>query len=166
MAIWSEWALSAIAIGVIATVVMDVWAIFLKFAFSIPSLNYAFVGRWFGHLAAGRFSHPSIAKAAPVAGEGAIGWVAHYMISIAFAAGLLLVVGPEWVEAPTVWPALLTGWITLLAPFFILQPGFGFGIAASKTPRPNVARWRSFMAHTVFGLGLFVGAWVVAAAPL
>ncbi len=158
---WIEWVLNAIAIGIVATIVMDLWALFVKVAFAIPSLNYAFVGRWIGHFASGTLSHPNIAQAGPIAGEKAIGWVTHYATSVIFAAALLAVAGPGWVEAPTLWPALVTGWITLLAPFFILQPGFGFGIAASKTPRPNVARWRSFIAHTVFGLGLFVGAWVV-----
>lgn len=157
----ADWAINALAIGVIATAVMDVWAIFLKRAFSIPSLNYAFVGRWLGHIPAGRLSHPNIAAAAPVAGETLMGWAAHYAIGVAFAGGLLAIVGTAWVDAPTLWPALLTGWATLLAPFFILQPGLGFGIAASKTPRPNVARWRSFVTHTVFGFGLFVGALVL-----
>ena len=31
-------------------------------------------------------------------------------------------------------------------------------IAASKTPHPNAARLRSLMAHTVFGIGLYLAA--------
>ncbi|MCY1457414.1 hypothetical protein D9M71_747140 [compost metagenome] len=56
-------------------------------------------------------------------------------------------------------PALLFGLASLAAPFFILQPGMGAGIAASRTPRPNTARLRSLMAHTVFGIGLYLAAW-------
>lgn len=164
MDIGVEWAMASLAVGGVATLVMDVWAVLLKRAFSIPSLNYALVGRWMGHIPRGKLAHANIAQSPPVAGEMAMGWIAHYAIGIAFAGALLVVAGSDWAKAPTLWPAVLTGWVTLLAPFFILQPGFGFGIAASKTPQPNVARWRSFMAHTVFGLGLFLGAWLVSRA--
>jgi hypothetical protein len=36
-----------------------------------------------------------------------------------------------------------------------MQPMFGFGFAASKTPNPNQARSRSLMNHTAFGAGLY-----------
>ena len=39
--------------------------------------------------------------------------------------------------APTFLPALLVGIGTVAAPFFILQPGMGAGIAASRTPNPR-----------------------------
>jgi len=39
-----------------------------------------------------------------------------------------------------------------------LQPSFGLGVAASKTPHPNQARLKSLMTHTVFGLGLYLWA--------
>ena len=50
---------------------------------------------------------------------------------------------------------------SVVAPFFILQPAFGFGIAASKTAAPYVARRRSVITHLTFGLGLFVAGWLV-----
>jgi hypothetical protein len=68
--------------------------------------------------------------------------------------------GQEWVEQPTLAPALLVSTATLVAPFFVLQPGMGLGIAASRTPRPNAARLRSVATHTVYGVGLFVTAWL------
>jgi hypothetical protein len=43
-------------------------------------------------------------------------------------------------------------------PFFTMQPSFGLGIAASKTPHPNQARLKSLMTHTVFGVGLYLSA--------
>jgi hypothetical protein len=54
--------------------------------------------------------------------------------------------------------------LALVAPFFILQPGMGAGVAASKTPNPNAARLRSVLAHTIFGVGLYVSALFWAAA--
>ncbi|MDF3939614.1 DUF2938 family protein, partial [Achromobacter denitrificans] len=48
---------------------------------------------------------------------------------------------------------------SVAAPFLILQPGMGAGIAASRVPKPNTARARSLMAHASFGVGLYLAAW-------
>lgn len=130
----------------------------LKRVFSLPSLDYRIVGRWLAGMPRGKFIHANILNAAPMPGEAIIGWVAHYALGVFFAAILLGVMGIGWALEPTFLPAMLMGVITVVAPFFIMQPGFGFGIAASKTPTPNIARIRSLMAHTVFGIGLYVAA--------
>lgn len=137
---------------------MDLWALFVKRAFGIPSLDYGLVGRWIGHLPQGRVIHSPIGASPAIGGEKALGWIAHYAIGVGFAWVLLLIVGLDWVQAPTVLPALVTGLVTLAAPFFILQPGMGAGVAASKTPAPTTARLRSLMAHLSFGVGLYLAA--------
>ena len=157
-----EMFIRAVLIGVGATALMDLWAVFLKRAFVIPSLDYAMVGRWLGHIPTGRFIHASIAASPAIRGERAIGWVAHYAIGIVFAALLLTVCGLGWARAPTLGPALAVGIATVAAPFLILQPGMGLGIAASRTPKPNLARIRSLITHAIFGLGLYGAAWVLA----
>jgi hypothetical protein len=53
---------------------------------------------------------------------------------------------------------MIVGLATLAIPFFVMQPSFGLGIAASKTPNPTQARLRSLMNHAVFGLGLYISA--------
>ncbi|MCE9499190.1 MAG: DUF2938 domain-containing protein, partial [Leptospira sp.] len=55
-------------------------------------------------------------------------------------------------------PALFIGIGTVVAPYFILQPGLGAGIASSKTPTPNLNRIKSLGTHTVFGFGLYLSA--------
>ncbi len=150
--------LDALAIGVGATAVMDVWAVALKRYWCIPSLNFAMVGRWLSHLPRGTFSHVNIAQAAPVRDEAILGWTAHYVIGVLFAAVLLALVGQQWVSQPTFAPALLAGLVSVAAPFLILQPGMGAGLAASKTPHPGAARLRSLLAHTAFGIGLYLAA--------
>lgn len=150
--------LDALAIGVGATAVMDVWAVALKRYWCIPSLNLALVGRWLGHLPRGTVTHANIAQARPVRDEAILGWTAHYLIGVLFAAVLLALVGQEWVQQPSFAPALLAGLVSVAAPFCILQPGMGAGLAASKTPHPAAARLRSLMAHTAFGIGLYLAA--------
>jgi hypothetical protein len=41
----ADYILGAIAIGIGATLVVDLWNLFLKRTFSIPSLNYCLLGR-------------------------------------------------------------------------------------------------------------------------
>ena len=152
--------LCAVTIGAGATAVMDIWAVARKRLFGIAPLDYALVGRWLGHLARGRFRHQQIAAAQPVPGERLIGWTAHYLIGIAFAATLLAIWGLDWARHPTIGPALIVGIGSVAAPFLLMQPGMGLGVAASRTPRPAVARMQSLVTHAMFGIGLYAAGWV------
>ena len=109
----------------------------------------------------GTFRHANITTAAPKPAECAIGWIAHYKIGVLFALGLVVLATPEWLRSPTLMPALMFGIVSVGFPFFILQPAFGLGIAASKAPNPLQARLRSLMSHAVFGVGLYVSALVL-----
>ncbi len=145
--------------GVGATVVMDAWGIARKHLFGMAPPDYGLVGRWLAHMRWGRFRHDAISKAQAVRGERLIGWAAHYLIGIAFAGVLIGIWGLAWVRQPTVVPALLVGVGTVAAPFLLMQPGMGAGIAASRTPRPAAARLQSLINHAVFGLGLYAAGW-------
>lgn len=142
-------------IGIGATAAADAWALLRNRLFGVAPPNYPLVGRWLGLWPRGRFRHDSIAAATPVKGERFIGWSAHYLIGIAFAGLVPLLAGREWLIEPTLWPALLVGIGTVLAPFLIMQPGMGAGIAASRMPRPGAARLHSLLMHAVFGLGMY-----------
>src|SRR5205085_3323005 len=99
-----------------------------------------------------------VSAAAPVPFEGVIGWGAHYLIGIAFAALLWAWMGSAWFAAPTPAPALLVGVVTVLAPWLLLQPGMGAGLLARRAPRPWLARFHSLLTHALFGLGLYASA--------
>lgn len=144
-------------IGTGATAVMDLWGIARKPLFGIAPPNYGLVGRWLAYMPRARFYHRSIAASAPIDGERLIGWMAHYVIGIAFAAVLVAVYGDEWLRHPTLIPALIVGIGSVAAPFLLMQPGMGAGIAASRAPRPTAARLQSVITHAVFGVGLYVG---------
>jgi hypothetical protein len=152
--------LRVVAIGIGATIVLDLWSAYLKRFFHIPSTNWAMVGRWFGHLPRGRFVHSKIADVSPVRGELLLGWSAHYGIGVGFATILVADCGIDWLHQPTFVPALVVGVLTAVFPFFLLQPGMGLGVAASKTPRQNVARLTSLTSHAIFGVGLYAAGWV------
>lgn len=151
----------AVLIGVGATVVLDLWSAGLSLLGVAPP-DYGLVGRWIAHMARGRFRHDRISASPPLPGEGVIGWTSHYLIGIAYAIVLLAIWGLEWARNPTLGPALIVGIATVAAPFLVMQPGMGAGIASSRTPHPNLARLRSLAAHFAFGIGLYLAALVVA----
>ncbi|MEJ0012486.1 MAG: DUF2938 domain-containing protein [Bauldia sp.] len=134
---------AAVSIGIGATLLLDLWGVFLNVAFGVPLSDYATVGRWLGYMPAGRFVHASIRAAPPVQGERIIGWIAHYATGIVFAALLVVICGEDWLRHPSLVPALLLGIITVAAPFLLMQPGMGLGIASSRAPNPSAARLRS-----------------------
>jgi hypothetical protein len=152
-----EFVIRSLIIGAGATLTMDLWAALLR-RFGVPSLNFAFLGRFIGHLPQGRWVHPNIAQSVPVRGELLLGWCAHYAIGVTFAALLIGIFGLTWARAPTPLPALIVGVVTVVAPLFLLQPALGAGIASSRTPRPVFNSLKSLATHVVFGLGLFVAA--------
>eukprot|EP01034_Spumella_vulgaris_P041972 gene41972-52025_t len=157
---WQDFLL-ALPVGVGATAVMDAWLVLLRHL-GVPTLNFAFIGRWVGHLLRGRIAHAAIAKAPPIWGELAWGWLTHYAVGMAFATVLVGLQGADWVRSPTLLPALAVGVCTVAAPLLVMQPAMGSGFAASRTPTPLKNCLRSLANHTVFGFGLYLSALAIA----
>jgi len=153
--------ISAILIGLGATLVFDLWGLFLKYTFKITPSNICLVGRWLLYMPEGTFKHSNIGSAPRKSAECTVGWIAHYTIGVIFAIAFIAFAGNHWLENPTPIPAIIYGIVTVLAPFFIMQPAFGLGFAASKVANPAQARLRSLMNHTAFGVGLYFFGWLV-----
>jgi hypothetical protein len=109
----------------------------------------------------GVFTHLNITSAPQKSAECTIGWIAHYLIGIMFAIAFVALVGNNWLQHPTLIPAIVFGVVTVLMPFFIMQPSLGLGLAASKTSNPMQARLRSLMNHIVFGIGIYLSALLI-----
>jgi hypothetical protein len=154
----AEFGVRAILIGVGATAVMDLGAVLLQRLFGIQPSNWAMVGRWVGHFRRGQFLHDDIGRSQRIDNELALGWTVHYLTGITYSSLLLAVWGLDWARRPTSLPALIISLGALVAPFFLLQPGMGLGVAGAKTPNPSATRVRSALNHLVFGLGLYVSA--------
>ena len=136
---------------------MDLWTVIQKHILRLPALNYALVGRWVLWMPKGKFRHLTIASTPARRGEGVAGWGMHYLTGVVFASIPLGLSGPDWF-----WhPSLLAGLLSFFAPFLIMQPAFGFGIAAADTPYPMRARLLSITTHLAYGLGLYIapGRW-------
>jgi hypothetical protein len=135
--------------GAGATALTDLWAILRRRIFGTPLPNFGVVGRWIGHIARGRVRHDSIAAAPAIRAESAIGWITHYVIGMTFAFFLPAFRGPDWIQHPTLLPALIVGVGTVAAPYFVMQPAMGL--------RPSAAaRIQSLITHVVYGVGLYL----------
>ena len=148
--------LSPILIGIGATLTFDLWGLFLKHTFKVAPSNFCLVGRWILYMPEGIFKHSNIGTTPQKSGECTAGWITHYMTGVAFSIAFVVFAGKDWLQHPALIPAILFGVFTALAPFLIMQPAFGLGIAASKTPNPTQARLRSLINHITFGFGLYI----------
>jgi hypothetical protein len=153
--------LRSVVIGTAATLLLDLWALALNrtLGFSLP--NWAMVGRWFLHLPSGQFKHENMALSPGFEHEHAAGWIAHYAIGILFAGTTLLLGGTVWAKAPTFPIPLAVGLITVGCGWFILQPGMGNGVAASRRPDATRIRILNILGHVVFGLGMWAAALLI-----
>lgn len=147
----------AVVVGIGATALMDLWLLLLG-RMGVPTMDFALLGRWVGHLFHGRIAHDAIRRAPPVAAELGLGWLTHYVVGISFAAILVALLGTSWLANPSLIPAVAWGLVTASAPLLVLQPAMGAGIASSRTPAPLTNSLRSLANHAVFGLGLYVSA--------
>lgn len=148
-------AFAVVAIGLGATAFMDVFAWAQSRLLKNPGLNYALVGRWILGMRHGKLRHSTIVQSPSVPFETSVGWAAHYAIGVVFVGCMVMITGPNWLMEPDFWQSILLGLFSVSAPFFLMQPAFGFGLAASKTPAPWIARTRSVIAHLSFGVGVY-----------
>ena len=74
-----------IFMGIITTLVIDIWAFILSTIFKLPTTNWSMVGRWCAHLRTGQFIHRPLSQSNPVKHEQTIGWLFHYIIGIGYA---------------------------------------------------------------------------------
>ncbi|RKQ95574.1 DUF2938 family protein [Maricaulis maris] len=152
---------SIIAIGIGASLVLDAWVWLRQRWLGVPPLDYGRVGRWAIGRVRGRFDTGRTGGAV-TAGEAVVGWLIHFLTGVIFAGVLIAITGPGWLQDPTPGAALMVGVATVLAPFLVLQPALGAGVAASRTPMPWLSRLHSVVSHAVFGLGLYASARLLA----
>ena len=98
--------LQGAAVGIIATVCMDIWAVIAKRQFKLPTADWAMVGRWFGHMSRGVFRHRPISGAPPVRNETALGWIGHYAIGVLYGLAYLYIIRVGFSSEPSLISAL------------------------------------------------------------
>ncbi|WP_152610747.1 DUF2938 family protein [Ruegeria sp. ANG-R] len=147
-------------VGLGATVFTDLVGIFRQ-GWAATNGFYSLVGRWIGSIPDAGLVHSDIRNSAPVSSEAALGWSAHLILGGLFGIGFVCLFGPASLSAPKAWQGLSFGLLTVLVPWLIFQPLFGWGVAVSKAPESWKLRLRNLVTHSVFGLGLWLSALLV-----
>ena len=150
-----NWVWPVLAMGIGATLVIDLWATLLKHGFGIMPTNWAIVGRWFAGIPRGRLRLQTNSGGKPVRYELQLGWIAHYAVGICYAFTYMTImrIASTPVSLST---ALVFGLATVLAPWLVLMPGLGKGWFAAATPKPVLIRLLNIVVHLIFGAGLYV----------
>lgn len=133
-----------------------------QWATGFPPVNWSVTGRWFLMVLQGQPYVPDIGTAPSLPHELLAGHLAYYTIAVVFAGVYLALLG-LLKRPPTLWNGLLFGWVTMVFPFFVQMPLMGAGVLASATATPWLVIGRTLVHHSSFGLGLAVGALVMAA---
>jgi hypothetical protein len=119
------------------------------------------VGRWVAHLKSGKVFHDDIAEALAFSYENLVGWIFHYFVGFIYVVIFMLLVGKEWLSELTLLPVWLYAISIILVGRFLLHPGLGLGMALVKTENLFKGRCMGLMTHSVFGLGMWFGAFII-----
>lgn len=152
--------LQAILSGLIATLFLDIWQRILATSVGIPPSNWALVGRWFVSAKRGRLFPGAVAQLPEEPNELKIGWIGHYVTGVVYGF-LYLAVLALLGMAPSLLNGLVFGALSAVVPWFFFMPAMGAGTLAKNTPNPQKTCVLALLAHTVFGLGLAVGALIL-----
>ena len=85
-----NWLWASLAMGIGATLAIDLWATLLKRSFGITPTSWALVGRWVGGIKQGRFRLQGETGETPLSYELPLGWIVHYGVGIAYAFAYLI----------------------------------------------------------------------------
>lgn len=144
-------------VGFGATIFADFIAV-LRQGWTMTHGFYCLVGRWVGSLPSTGLIHNDIRASPPIAGERILGWGAHVILGVIYGIVFAVIFGPAVIEAPKFWLGLGFGLVTVMVPWLIFQPLFGWGFGMSKAPEPWKMRLKGVINHAVFGMGLWLSA--------
>ena len=149
--------LQSVVAGIFATVVLDIWQRVLFAASGIPPANWGLIGRWFAYMPRGRLIHRPIAETPAVNGEAVVGWSMHYLVGLAYGFAYLGLMVFLLDRPPSLLNGFVFGAVSVVIPWFVMQPCLGVGIMARLAPAPWVPRLNALAGHVIYGLALFAG---------
>lgn len=159
----SDWLRAGLAMGLGATLAIDLWAQLLRRSAGIESTDWALVGRWVSGCTRGRIRLQPGIPGRHGRRDLLLGWLTHYAVGMAY--GLIYLALVQAVSTGVSLPsALLFGLVTVLAPWLMLQPALGKGVFASALPRPGLTRLHNLAVHLLFGAALYAS-WLLIAKP-
>jgi hypothetical protein len=154
----------SVLIGIVATVTMDVLSTTALKLGLIAFLPPRVTGRWFASMARGQFLHSDIGQAPPINHEMAVALPMHYAIGITLALVYLLLSSALAISPRNLTAALGFALCTSLLPWLLMFPAMGYGWFGTQGPPGTRLFLSSLVTHFFYGIGLWLGVWILRAA--
>jgi len=151
-----------VLLGIIATVTMDVLSVAAIKLRLIAPLPPHLIGRWFASVARGQVLHGDIAQVSPIQHEMAVAVPVHYAIGVTLALTYLLACSAFGLSPRSPVTALVFALCTNLLPWLLMFPAMGYGWFGVHGPTGTRLFASSFLTHCFYGLGLWLGASLLA----
>ena len=151
-----------VLLGIIATVTMDVLSVAAIKLRLIAPLPPHLIGRWFASVARGQVLHGDIAQVSPIQHEMAVAVPVHYAIGVTLALTYLLACSTLGLSPRSPVTALVFALCTNLLPWLLKFPAMGYGWFGAHGPTGTRLFASSFLTHCFYGLGLWLGASLLA----
>ena len=151
-----------VLLGIIATVTMDVLSVAAIKLRLIAPLPPHLIGRWFASVARGQVLHGDIAQVSPIQHEMAVAVPVHYAIGVTLALTYLLACSTLGLSPRSPVAALVFALCTNLLPWLLMFPAMGYGWFGAHGPTGTRLFASSFLTHCFYGLGLWLGASLLA----
>ena len=151
-----------VLLGIIATVTMDVLSVAAIKLRLIAPLPPHLIGRWFASVARGQVLHGDIAQVSPIQHEMAVAVPVHYAIGVTLALTYLLACSTFGLSPRSPVTALVFALCTNLLPWLLMFPAMGYGWFGAHGPTGTRLFASSFLTHCFYGLGLWLGASLLA----
>lgn len=148
-----------IVVGLISTLILDLWGLLLQKVYGVGGTDWGVVGQWLRQVPNGRIFYNAEKAPAVTSDDQRAGWIFHYAVGIFYAFLLVLIGGYDFIGAPSFFPFLFVGFIlSSLAGLFVLIPCLGGGLCGLQTPRPGQTIGLILLAHLIFMLGQYLAA--------
>jgi hypothetical protein len=143
------------AVGVAATVTMDVLAQVAGRFGLVAGADGRWVGRWYLGIFRGRFRHSDIAAAPEQPGEHRAALIGHYIIGVVLAVFYVGSARCLGFSPGAFLVAVGYGLGTCVFPWFLVYPALGYGAFGLKGPPGMKPILSSLMNHLFYGFGLW-----------
>jgi hypothetical protein len=151
-----------VLIGIIATVMMDVLSVTEIKLRLIAPLPPHLIGRWVASVARGQMLHGDIGQVSPIQYETAIAVPVHCAIGVTLAPIYVVVCSTFGLSPRSPVMALGFAVCTNLLPWLLMFPAMGYGWFGARGPTGTRLFASSFLTHCFYGLGLWLGASLLA----
>ena len=154
---FTEWLL----IGIGSCAVFDLWQRLFQVFTTIPPTNWSLVGRWFiGLISGGRLFANQLGEQPNEKYETIAGWFVHYAVAVVYAGVFGFLIDLGFLNS-TPLDGLTFGIASVVVPWFFFMPAMGNGVLANKTLNPFLSCALALMMHSIFGLSLGIGFFIL-----